>query len=255
MYQILVVFAQPTLILFLVLGLAIANLWRKRQIARGPLLLVTIPYVVLMILCIPAVSYLAKGTLEWPYPPLDTVPDDAQAIVILSGYLLAPDKVRAHAELGHDTLYRCQHGVRLHQKAKRLPILVSGGSLRDDGSGPRLGDAMRDFLVEQGVSPSAIWVENRSQSTYENALECSKILQVRGIQHIVLVTDAEHMRRSLLCFRKQGITVTPAACNHVATKFEYHFDDFVPNPRRAGGFERVFHEWLGIAYYWVLGRL
>jgi uncharacterized SAM-binding protein YcdF (DUF218 family) len=184
------------------------------------------------------------------------MPEDAEAIVILSGAIHPPDHIRTKAELAPDTLYRCLHGLKLHEKAPDCPILVSGG--RPPGAfpdSPPLAHVMRDFLAEQKVPTSRLMVEDVSTTTYENAVESCKLLRECNIRRIVLVTDAEHMYRATLCFRKQGVEVTPSACNHVATKFEGKLQDFLPNPRSAGKFERAYHEYVGIAYYWVRGRI
>jgi uncharacterized SAM-binding protein YcdF (DUF218 family) len=255
MYPFLVFLAQPTFILFVLVGLALANLWRKRKESRGRLLLVTIPYLLLLVLCIPGVGFLAQAALERSYPLTTDVPEDTEAIVVLSGSLLSPDHIRTKAELGPDTLYRCLHAVKLHQKAPHCLLLVTGGRPEGAPPGPPLAEVMRDFLKEQGVPESKVLIEDQSQTTYENAVKSGELLRQRSIRRIVLVTDAEHMYRATLCFRKQGLEVTPSACNHVATRFEGNLDDFLPSPRRAGKFERAFHEYLGLVYYWVKGRI
>ncbi len=80
---------QPTFLLYVTLGLAIANLWRRRKESRGRLLWVTVPYLLLSLVCTRAAGTLAHRALEWPYPPSDEAPGDAQAIVVLSGYVQA----------------------------------------------------------------------------------------------------------------------------------------------------------------------
>jgi uncharacterized SAM-binding protein YcdF (DUF218 family) len=255
MYPLLLAVLQPTFLLFLLVGLALANLWRKRKESRGRLLWVTVPYLLLLVLSIPAVGYMAQAALERPYPPSTDMPEDTQAIVVLSGYMLYPDHIRTKAELGPDTLYRCLHGVKLHQKAPHCPILVTGGHPDGTPPGPPLAEVMRDFLKEQGVPEDKIWLETESTTTYENAALSSALLQKQNVRRIVLVTDAEHMYRASLCFQKQGMEVTPSACNHVATKFRGQLEDFLPSPRGAGKFERAFHEIVGLAYYKLQGRI
>ena len=255
MYHLLTLLARPGSLLFLVVALALANLWRKRQESRRRLAWVTVPFVLLAVLSTPAVGFLALGTLEWAYPPHEEVPEDAQAIVVLAGYVRPQDAVRPRAELGADTLYRCLHAVALHRRAKELPILVSGGLPDGVPPGPAFAEAMRDFLVEMGVPASQVWVEDRSRTTAENAEESARLLRDRGVERVVLVTDAEHMRRSAGCFRKQGLDVTPSPCNHAATEFHWQLRDVVPGADGAARTERAAHEWVGIVYYWLRGRL
>src|SRR5262249_54047234 len=55
MYRTVTGLLQPTTLLYLLIGLALVNLWRKRQGSRRALLWVTIPFLMLTVLCIPAV--------------------------------------------------------------------------------------------------------------------------------------------------------------------------------------------------------
>ena len=114
---------------------------------------------------------------------------------------------------------------------------------------------MRDFLIKLGVDPSDLRVEANSRTTYENAVECRKLLERQGVRKILLVTEAWHMRRALLCFRKQGIEVVPAACHHFATDFDPSALNFLPSPGAADVFRDVWHEWLGLAWYRLFGRI
>lgn len=245
---------RPTTVLFLVLGLAIVNLWRKRREERGRLLWLTVPYLLFVLISLPAMTYLALGTLEWSYPVTDELPEPPGALVVLSGYMYAPDSgSRAKAELSADTYYRCRHALLLYRKAGGCPILLSGGISDGAPNGPALADAMRDFFREQGVRESHLIVENQSETTYQNAVESSRLLRARGIPRVVLVTDAKHMWRGALCFEKQGIEVVPSACRSFTSRYRNRWHDYLPSPDGALGFLEAFHEWLGLAYYKLRG--
>jgi uncharacterized SAM-binding protein YcdF (DUF218 family) len=112
---------------------------------------------------------------------------------------------------------------------------------------------MRDMLIKLGVDASDLKTESSSRSTYENAVECRRLLERQGIRKILLVTEATHMRRAVLCFRKEGIEVVPAACHHRATDFEWSILNFLPSPSAADGIADSIHEWLGLAWYRLRG--
>src|SRR5262249_49735773 len=103
--------------------------------------------------------------------------------------------------------------------------------------------------------PADIIVENRSQTTYENALFSTELLQERHLERIVLVTDSTHMFRAERCFRKQGLAVVPAVCNFRAVRFEVTLFTFLPNPMAAVNGEAAGHEWVGSIWYWLQGRM
>ena len=65
-------------------------------------------------------------------------------------------------------------------------------------------------MVSWMVPDSSIWTEERSHSTYENALYGAEVLRSHGVARIVLVVEAQSMVRAAACFRKQGIAVVPA---------------------------------------------
>ena len=245
---------QPFLLFFIFAVAANWNLWRKRTETRWRLAWVTIPWLALYLFCTPAVSYLALGTLEWQFPPTDTVPDDAQVIVVLGGGIQLPDEIRKHAVLGKSTMYRCLHAYSLYQTSPR-PVLLSGGRVDAHRLGPTLAEAMRSFLLQLGVPQQHLILENKSRSTYENAVYSAAILRRRQLTKVVLVTDATHLDRSLACFAAQGIDASPSGCRYRATKFRWSPFSFLPNPTAAQGNQDVFHEWVGTFWYRLRGRI
>ena len=90
---------------------------------------------------------------------------------------------------------------RLH-----LPVAVSGGRVR----GARESEAglMRAALDTQFSVP-VMWVEDRSQTTYENALLTQRLLHPAGIDTVIVVTQAWHMPRALWSFERVGIHALP----------------------------------------------
>ena len=199
-YRFIVTLLQPFPLLYLLILWALVRLWRNSLGNRRWLLVVIVPFGVLGFVSLPVVGHLALGSLEWRYPPQNEVPEDAEAIVVLSGYVRPPNGAAAEVELGSDTLLRCLHAARLY-KAKPRPILVSGGKVVPGTPGPTLAQAMRDFMVSQGVKEQDLLMEDRSSTTYENAVLSGDVLSSRGIHKIVLVTSASHMRRGERCFR------------------------------------------------------
>jgi uncharacterized SAM-binding protein YcdF (DUF218 family) len=255
MYRLLVELLQPFLLLYLLAALMLLNLWRKHREDRRRLLYATIPLFLLGLWCMPALSYLALGSLEWSYPPLKERPKDAQAIVVLSGYARPADSVRPQSELGEDTLYRCLRAAEIYRQGDPCPVLVSGGVVDADSNKPACAPLMRDFLVQLGVPASNVIVEDLSSTTWENAVQSHKLLEKRGITRVVLVTDAMHLFRAVRCYRKQGIEVVPCGCRYQATEFEADLAHFLPSAAGASGMQDAWHEWLGSAWYWLRGRI
>jgi uncharacterized SAM-binding protein YcdF (DUF218 family) len=244
---------RPTFILYVLMAAALIQLWRKRPADRRRLAWIIGPFLLLSLISTSAVAYLALGTLEWSYASRTELSECPEIVVVLSGYMTAPKEDRNLAELGPDTYYRCLHALSLYRQFGGCRILVSGGLSEGAPEGPTLADAMHTFFREHGVAENQLLVENRSLTTRENAVECSRILRERGISKIVLVTEAKHLRRASLCFQEQGIAVTPSSCHAYTSRYRNQLEDYLPSPQGAGHFLDAFHEWVGLGYYKLRG--
>jgi len=247
---------HPYVFLLLLLGASLVYTWRKRPEQRRGLLWVVIPFLLLVALSTPAVAFLALGSLEWQYGPQDEWPKEAEALVVLDGGGLVPDRGRKRPELAPASLFRVLHAARLYHQAGSCLVLVTGGGSRDPEF-DRLPfvDVMAKLLIQLGVRSSDVLVEHNSLSTYENAVESRKLLEQRGVNRIVLVTDAIHLPRAVRCFRKQGFEVTPSGCHYRATEFKLSFYQFLPSVGGIGASEDAAHEWVGLLSYWLSGRI
>jgi uncharacterized SAM-binding protein YcdF (DUF218 family) len=255
MYRSIVSLAQPYTLLYLLMGLAIANLWWKRRETRRRLLLVTVLYVVLAVLSTPAVAHLALRSLEGQSPLLERRPEDAEAIVVLAGGVNPSDDSCGAAELDSETLHRCLHAAELYHRGPACPVLVSGGKVDPESPVPAGATAMRSYLLQLNVRASDVMVEDTSRTTYENAVECRKQLEQRNVRKIVLVTSAVHMARAVRCFHKQGLEVIPAPCHFQAGQLDRSLRDYLPNPDAVSACRDAVHEWLGGLWYQLRGRI
>jgi uncharacterized SAM-binding protein YcdF (DUF218 family) len=255
MYGLINYLLHPYTLFFILAWLGVANLWRKRSEGRARWLLLTLPLGGLTLLSTPLLSDMALGSLEWQYPPLADDPVDASAIVVLSGGISLPNARRSRAELNSDSVYRCLHAAEVYRRGPPRLVVVSGGKVDPSSPGPTLAEAMRGFLAELGVRNSDLVIEDKSRTTYENAVESGRLLKERGVTKIILVTGATHMPRALAVFRGQGIETSAAPCHFRAAPFEHDLYDFLPSPSAARGFQDALHEWIGIIWYRLHGRM
>ncbi len=249
-------FVHPYAPLVILLGLAIVWLWWKGGLSRLQRIVLTIPYLLLLTMSLPAVAFLAFAPLEWSYPPMEKRRADVGAIVILGGYVKQPSKRCDYVVLGPDTLSRCLHGAALFRKGEPCCVIVSGGKVDSSQTGPTVAETMRDFLVSQGVQEEYILLEDRSRNTYENAVESARLLKGRGIEGVLLVTDAASLLRAELCFRRQGIHIIPSGCRYrTLGGFQFSIVSFLPSVDAANEVSEAWHEWLGLVWYWLLDRI
>jgi uncharacterized SAM-binding protein YcdF (DUF218 family) len=247
---------QPLPVLLFVIGATIARLWLKRGSGggRGALAVLTVAFLALTLTAVPAVTYPLFGSLEWSYPPLRYRPDRVDAIVVLAGGIWPADSIRRRPVLGEDSLFRCLYAAELYRQGPPCAVIVTGGVLDETSDIPPVAPAMREALVRLGVSASDVITEPTARTTYESAVEAREIMRGRGFRKAAVVTDAVHMLRSILCFRKVGVDAVPAACSHRATEFKPQVDSFVPSPSAMKDFVAVVHEWVGLLWYRARGR-
>ena len=145
-------------------------------------------------------------------------------------------------------LERIRYGVWLARRTL-LPILVSGGL--GDETRPPLAELTKKIIVSEYALPVR-WVETKSHNTYENAKYSTEKLKADGIESIYLVTHAAHMKRSVMSFKKFGLTVHPAPTAFGSTSQQpISGRYFLPSAKAFYRTSLVFHEWVGIIWYWL----
>ena len=100
--------------------------------------------------------------------------------------------------LGGGPIQRIAEGVSLYKKGYAPRIIVSGGA-------PALpfesqADIMSQQAMDMGVPMSDIILENRSWTTYQNALYTERIMRANHFTSALVVSSNFHMRRVSLVF-------------------------------------------------------
>ena len=125
-------------------------------------------------------------------------------------------------------------------------MLVSGGL--ETSQDPPLAQLLAEVLShDYGIV--AKWQEARSRNTAENAIYSSNILKGAGIERVILVTHAWHMKRAYDAFMANGMTVIPAPTAFYGRPQTYRRTEFIPSGHafRMSGY--AIHETLGSEWY------
>ncbi len=186
--------------------------------------------------------------LEAPY----AIPNHSEAdvIILLGGGVLAgaPDLSGSGAP-GPGTMVRMVTAARLQRRLK-IPLIVSGGRVFEKGVG--VARIAQRFLIDLGVAPDKIILEDQSRDTYENARFSQKICQRHGFKAPLLITSGYHLRRSMFVFDQLGMPVTPFPCDLTTWPGKsYHWRNFLPSAAALHRSSAALHEWLGLFYYWI----
>jgi uncharacterized SAM-binding protein YcdF (DUF218 family) len=254
-YALIVSLLDPLVFGYLLLVLTTGMLWWRRVLGRKWLMVISLLVLAVGFGSTSLCGYLVIGSLEWQYPPRTEPLPPNQVIVVLGGAILPPDQVRPETELGESTLVRCLAAARLYRESDPHTIISSGGAAHDT-RGIRAADVMRDFMQTQQVDPSDLVTETESRSTYENAIGVDRYLKENDLpRRVVLVTDAMHLWRAEACFAAQGVDTIPIGARYRATSLEPTIRTIMPNSRSAAAVGDAIHEWVGMLWYWMLGRV
>lgn len=107
------------------------------------------------------------------------------------------------------------------QKHPQVLVIVSGGQGEDEDRTE--ASVMRDVLVEKGIDPGRILIEDKSTSTYENLL-FSKELLPENIAAITIISNDFHLRRATFLANSLDLEAdTVAAPTPSVVKAKSHF--------------------------------
>ena len=151
------------------------------------------------------------GFLERDYTPraMSVVPT-VDAIVLLGGAMRGDTHMGTLPDLNQQA-DRLVHAVALYRAGKAPLLLLTGGGSSEDR--PE-AEQMQDLLRVMGVPDQAMLLETQSRNTHDNAVYTAQMLKARGLQRVLLVTSAFHMRRAEALFLAQGVQVVPAPTDY-----------------------------------------
>ncbi len=123
---------------------------------------------------------------------------------------------------------------------------------------------MADLMINLlDVPQEAVLIQDSSVNTYEEAVEDAKLLKERGMNRILLVSSATHMRRAVPLFEKQGLEVIPAPTDFSYSDQEWEnllrFDGataytfFIPTVSGMESLQNALKEYLGYFIYHLRG--
>jgi uncharacterized SAM-binding protein YcdF (DUF218 family) len=202
-------------------------------------------------------SFIASSAMHaWEVPAV--CEDDLQtydAGIILGGMMTYDLKLKKYQFMG--PVDRLLQALELYKKGKIRKIVFTGGSGSLTYSYVKEGFLIRNYMLRLGIPPKDMFIESNSLNTHENALFTKPILdrELKG-GRFLLITSAYHMRRSLGCFAKAGIAVTPYSTDRHSGEPKFVFDHlFIPSTDAIETWELLIHEITGYLTYKVAGYI
>lgn len=145
-----------------------------------------------------------------------------------------------------DGLERIMYAAYLKERLQ-IPVLSTGGisSYSEVANADVAARNMRQFFHQQ-----VDFIERKSRTTFENAVEAKNILCPLTKQKVILVTHAYHMVRAVSFFEEQGFEVVAAPTVFPDDELAKGFvNRWLPNPYNLFRSSAVLHEWLALAWY------
>lgn len=127
----------------------------------------------------------------------------ADVIVVLGAGLNRNDRP------GPALIRRAERAAELYATGIAPAVICTGGV--GSGRARSEADACAELLRARGVPAAAITLEEQSRSTEENAFYTRAIMDARGWETAVVVSDGYHLLRAALIFNRAGIAHTTSA--------------------------------------------
>ena len=204
--------------------------------------------VVLVFFSLTPVSEMLIRWAEADTPPQSiTAMPQADGVLVLSGMLNAQ---RFDGEIRYDyggAVDRLFGGIELMKAGKAPALYLTRGQLPWSIGRPE-GEVLAEQAIASGISPDKIVLTPVAQNTAQEAAGLRQIFASTK-PHIILVTSAFHMPRSIQLFEHYGFQITPYPVDFHQSGSTLKLQDFIPNTEALNRSFQMLREFMGRAYY------
>lgn len=146
------------------------------------------------------------------YDHINPPPEHSEAGIVLGAALWNQQPSPALKE-------RLNLALKLYRENRVNYLILSGGL---GNNGITEAEGMKNYLVERGVSPAHLILEDQSANTKENLLHSKKILEKHRWKTVTVITHDYHMLRALNYARQAGIYATASPVHSEVLFLPYH---------------------------------
>jgi len=206
---------------------------------------------ILFLLSLEPVSDTLVYLLEKQYPPaLQETISEVDVVVILGGGVLPSGGLRAVAEPSEATYSRVVNGVEYFKQTGAQYLIVSGGA--GPSGGETNAEVMKRLAIQLGVSADRILMEPCASTTWEHPEEVAKLIdEPRDTVVVDIVTSALHMKRSMMVFERYFSRVVALPSGYLNDPIRWEIRSFIPSAEALSTSTTMFHELIGLAWYYV----
>ncbi len=210
---------------------------------------------IVVIVAIFSNPYIFYKTLQaWQINKAELQPNKQyQAGIILGGLSGFDRKGNSYFNEASDRFIQT---LKLYNQGTIKKIVVSGGGGLYESKNPVEGDLLREEFLKNKVNVADLIIENKSRSTYENAIFTKKILDSLHLSDtMVLISSASHLRRSKMVFKNAGFKTVAYPCDFEFVDLFYTPLHYIwPNLNAFNGWAKLIKEIIGTAVYSMTGK-
>ena len=166
-----------------------------------------------------------------------------ERIVLLTAWAGDNADLPAGVRLNDSSASRAIVTMQLWRLHPHTRVIVSGDS--------RNARDLGDVLLSLGLPTSQLVLESQSRNTADSA---SRVVPLLDGRPFALVTSAGHLPRSMGTFAKAGLHPIPVPADY-RLPGRMSLASLLPGPRALHASDLAVHEYLGLAWYRMLGRL
>ena len=132
----------------------------------------------------------------------DGLPDDDTLCLAALGFQLNPD-----GTMRDELIERLKVLLAAAEKYPRAVIVCTGGGTAADDPSATVAGRMADWLRDQGIDPSRVYVEDKSVTTAQNAVFTFDILEEHcpQVTQIAIISSDYHIATGTLLFGAESI--------------------------------------------------
>jgi uncharacterized SAM-binding protein YcdF (DUF218 family) len=172
---------------------------------------------------------------------------DSQAVLLAGGLNGNPDDSYDYRLMNHESFSRSLGAINWLNATSGKLIISGDGSHSNHNESELLYNYIQKFTNFK----FDIQFDNTSPTTDLSAINLRKILDT---DRITLITSQLHMKRAMLVFEKQGFQVC-AQFSHNQYVYNLQPVSFLINANSIKKFSSVFHEVIGLSWYWITDRI
>jgi uncharacterized SAM-binding protein YcdF (DUF218 family) len=189
--------------------------------------------------------------MAWQPKPVTLESGKYDAAIILGGMGWVEEKEAGYFRKAADRFIQC---TKLYHTGRIQRILISAGGTADS---PVEATFLKQQFISQGIREAALLIDDKSTTTFENALFSKRIIDSAGLTPpFILVTSAIHLYRAQKTFEKQGIRVVGYPSDYDVVNVNQFFTDyFWPDVDVLDKWKYLLKEWVGIIGYKAQGKM